>query len=74
MFIDIEVYKGDDNIFVASCPELDLYSHAMTQDEAIDKLKIDILKFIKNAKIYVDAKEELEFSVRFYSSRFHQIH
>jgi hypothetical protein len=74
MFIDIEVYKGDDNIFVASCPELNLYSHAPTQDEAVDKLKFNIMDYIKNFKLYADAKEDIEFSVRFYHSRRPQIH
>ncbi len=74
MFVDIEVYKGDDNIFVASCPELNLYTHAPTQDEAIDKLKFNILDHIKNSKIYTDTKEEIEFTIRFYSSRHPQTH
>ncbi|MBL7069500.1 MAG: hypothetical protein ISS34_06555 [Candidatus Omnitrophica bacterium] len=74
MFIDIEVYRGDDDIFVASCPELDLYTHAPTQDEAVSKLKLNILDSIKNSKIYADAKDEISFSVCFYSSRFPQIH
>ncbi len=74
MFVDIEVYKGDDNIFVASCPELDLYSHATTRDEAVDKLKFSILDHIRNFKIYADAREEIDFSVRFYSSRHPRIH
>lgn len=69
MFVDIEVYKGDDNVFVASCPELNLYSNASTRDEAVDKLKFNILDYIRNSKIYADAKEEIGFSVRFYSSR-----
>ena len=74
MFVDIEVYKGDDNIFVASCPELNLHSHAATRDEAVDKLKFNILDYIRNSKIYADAKEEIEFSVRFYSSRHPHTH
>ena len=74
MFIDIEVYKGDDNIFVASCPELNLHSHAPTRDEAVDKLKTNILDSIRNSKVYADAKEEISFSVRFYASRRPQIH
>lgn len=74
MFVDIEVYKGDDDIFVASCPEFNLYSHATTRDEAVDKLKFNILDYIRNSKIYMDAKEEIEFTVYFYSSRRPQIH
>ena len=69
MFIDIEVYRGDDNIFVASCPELNLHSHGPTRDEAVDKLKFNILDYIKNSKLYEDAREEIDFSVRFYASR-----
>ena len=69
MFIDIEVYKGDDNIFVASCPDLNLFSHAGSRDEAVDKLKFNILDYIKNSRIYSDARHEIGFSVRFYSSR-----
>ena len=74
MFVDIEVYKGDDNIFVASCPELNLYSNAATRDEAVDKLKFNILDSIRNSKIYADARDEIEFTVRFYSSRRPQTH
>jgi len=74
MFVDIEIYKGDDNIFVANCPQFDLYSHAATQQEAIDKLKFNILDYIRNSKIYSDAKEEISFSVRFYSSRYPYTH
>jgi len=74
MFIDIEIYKGDDNIFVASCPDLNLFSHAVTRDEAVDKLKFNILDYIRNSRIYTDAKGEIEFSVRFYSSRYPYTH
>ena len=74
MFVDIEIYKGDDNIFVANCPQFDLYSHAVTQQEAIDKLKFNILDHIRNSKIYTDAKEDIQFSVCYYSSRWPQIH
>lgn len=74
MFVDIEVYRGDDNIFVASCPDLDLYTHAPTQDEAVNRLKVNILDSIRNSRIYSDAKEEIGFSVRFYSSGYPQVH
>ena len=74
MFLDIEVYKGDDNIFVASCPELGLHSHGPTRDEAVDKLKFNILDYIKNSRLYKEAREDIDFSVRFYSSRFPHTH
>lgn len=74
MYVDIEIYRGDDNIFVAACPELNLFSHAETQDKAVEKLKKDILHFLKNSQTFADAKEDIEFSVKFYSSRYPQIH
>ena len=74
MYIDIEIYKGDDNIFVATCSELNLCSHANTQDEAVEKLKENILYFLENSQVLADAKAEVEFSVKFYSSRNPQIH
>ncbi|MFH1753928.1 MAG: hypothetical protein ABH875_07070, partial [Candidatus Omnitrophota bacterium] len=60
--------------FVASCPELDLHSHATTRDEAVDKLKFNILDSIRNSKLYSDAKDEISFSVRFYASRYPYTH
>jgi predicted RNase H-like HicB family nuclease len=74
MFIDIEVYRGDDNIFVASCPELNLHSHGPTRDEAVDRLKYNILDYVNNSKLYSDAKEEIGFSVRFYASGYPYTH
>lgn len=74
MYIDIEIYRGDDNIFVAACPEMNLFTHAETQDGAVAKLKKDIIHFLENSKTLAAAKEDLEFSVKFYSSRSPQIH
>lgn len=74
MYIDIEIYRGDDNIFVAACPEFNLFSHAETQDKAVEKLKKNIQHFLENTKVFSDAKEDIEFSVKFYSSRYPQIH
>jgi len=74
MLVDIEVYKGDDDNFVASCAELDLYSRAESRDEAVEDLKYNILDYIENSKIYTDAMEEIDFSVSFYSSRYPRVH
>jgi predicted RNase H-like HicB family nuclease len=74
MFLDIEVYKGDDNIFVASCHELNLHARAATRDEAVEELKFNIMDYVENSKVYDDAKEEIEYSVRFYSSRHPRVH
>lgn len=74
MYIDIEVYRGDDNIFLAACPEFNLFSHAETQDEAVMKLKKNILHFLENSKAFQVANEDIEFSEKFYSSRYPQVH
>lgn len=46
MYVDIEVYRGDDNIFITRCPELNLYANGKTQKEAVAKLKKKITEFI----------------------------
>ena len=74
MYIDIEIYRGDDNIFVAACPQLNLFTHAETQDKAVERLKENILFFLKNSQTLADVKEDIEFSVRYYSSRHPQVH
>jgi len=74
MFIDIEIYKGDDNIFVAACPELNLFSHADTQDEAVEKLKRDIMKVMDSSEALSGTDRDIEFSVLHYSSGKPQTH
>jgi len=74
MYIDIEIYRGDDNIFVAACPELNLFSHAKTQDEAVEKLKKDIMEFMAKTDASNNTEKDIEFSVAHYSSRRTQIH
>ena len=39
MYINIEIYRGDDNIYITHCPELDLYANGKTQKEAVAKLR-----------------------------------
>ncbi len=74
MYVDIEVYRGDDNIFVAACPELNLFSHAKTQKAAVRKLKKNIRDFLSNQDEIEDAKCEVENSARFYSSGIPLVH
>jgi len=45
MYINIEIYRGDDNIYITRCPELDLYANGKTQKEAIANLKRIISDF-----------------------------
>ena len=74
MYLDIEIYKGDDAIFVARCPQLELFSHAGTQEEAVEKLKKDIAKFLDNSGDLSEANEEINFSLHYYSRGKAQIH
>ena len=74
MYIDIGIYRGDDNIFVAACPELNLFSHAETQDEAVEKLKKNIMEFMAKTDASSNTEKDIEFSVVHYSSRRAQIH
>ncbi|MDO8489194.1 MAG: hypothetical protein Q7S42_03680 [Candidatus Omnitrophota bacterium] len=74
MYVDIEVYRGDDNIFVAACPELNLFTHAKSQKAAVKKLKKNIRDFFTNQDDLEDAKREIEETAHFYSSRVPQSH
>lgn len=47
MYINIEIYRGDDNIYITRCPELDLYANGKTQKEAIAKLRRIIDDYFK---------------------------
>lgn len=60
MFIDIEIYRGDDNIFVAACPELNLFSHAKTQEEAVEKLKKSIREVMDDPELSDDAAGDVK--------------
>ena len=73
MYIDIEVYRGDDNIFVAACPELNLFTHAKTQKAAVKKLKKNIRDFFSNQDEIEDAKKDIEAACHFYSTNIPQI-
>lgn len=46
MYFDIEIYKSDDNIYIACCPELDLFANGDTQENAAAKLRRKISDFI----------------------------
>ena len=74
MYFNIEVYKGNDDIFVAVCPELSLFAHACTQEEAVQAVKTDIEKFIDSSTEFAEAKDEIDFTVRYYSSGTTQVH
>ena len=39
LYIDIEIYRGDDNIYITRCPEYNVFANGKTQKEAIAKIK-----------------------------------
>ena len=74
MYTNIEPDRGDDNIYITRCPELNLYANANTQKEAVAKLKKKIAEYIDKSDSYTDAKEDIDYSVHYYSCRFPQTH
>jgi len=74
MYTNIEIYRGDDNIYIARCPELDIYTNGSTQREAVWKLKKKIAKFMAKSDSFIDAKEDIDYTVHYYYSRFPQTH
>ena len=74
MYANIEIYRGDDNIYITRCPELNLYTNGKTQKEAIAKLKKKIVEFINKSDSSKDAKQDIDYTVHYYSTRFPRIH
>lgn len=70
----IEIYRGDDNIYITRCPELNLYANGKTQGEAIAKLKKKIEEFINKSDSFLDAKQDINYTTHYYSTRFPQTH
>ena len=57
MYISIEVYKGDDNSFIAACPELNLFSSGETEKQAVNRLKEEIVSHLyASRKRYTDVE------------------
>jgi predicted RNase H-like HicB family nuclease len=52
MEYSIEIFKGKDNTYIASCPKLDIYGYGESIDHAIDRLR-NIFNF------YVESAQEL---------------
>jgi len=76
MYANIEIYRGDDNIYITRCPELDLYAKGRTQREAVLKLKKKIAKFLRksNSPSSADVKKDIDCTIHYYYSRFPQTH
>ena len=74
MYANIEIYRGDDNIYITRCPELNLYAKGNTQKEAVLKLKRKIAKTLNKPNSTADAKKDIDYTIHYYSSRFPQLH
>lgn len=56
MYFSVEVYRKDKETFVASCPEMGVYSYGRTVEQAVDRLK-QVVQF------YLESSEELGLSL-----------
>jgi hypothetical protein len=75
MYINIEIYRGDDNVYITRCQEFDLYANGKTQREAIAKLKKKIAEFIRKSDSSKDAKKDIDRTAHYYySTRSPQTH
>lgn len=74
LYVDIEIYRGDDNIYIACCPEFDIYSNGNTQEEAVAKLRKRISEFIDKYDSFFDARKDIDYTVHYYSARSPQTH
>ena len=75
MYINIEIYRGDDNIYITRCQEFDIYANGRTQKEAIAKLKKKIAEFIRKSESSVDSTKDINCTTHYYySTRSPQTH
>jgi len=74
VYANIEIYRGDDNIYITRCPELNLYANGNTQKEAVLKLKRKIAKALRKSSSSVDAKQDMGCTAHYYSTRSPQTH
>ncbi len=74
LYVDIEIYRGDDNIYIARCLEFDLYANGNTQAEAAAKLKKKINDYIDRSDSSFEAHKDIDYTVRYYSARSPQTH
>lgn len=74
MYADIEIYKSDDDVYIACCPELNLYVNADTQGKATAKLRKKIGDFIDRHDLSFEASKDIDSTVKYYSARSPQTH
>ncbi len=73
-YVDIEIYRGDDNIYIACSPELNVYSNGNTQEEAAAKLKARISEYVDKDDSFFDAHKDIGCTTHYYSARSPQMH
>ncbi len=74
IYVDIEIYRGDDNIYIARAPKIDIYANGSTQKEAAAKLRKRIDEFINKRDSFFDARKDIDHTTRYYSARSPQTH
>ncbi len=74
MDVNIEIYVGDDNIYIARCPELEIYANGDSQGEAVSKLKKKIAAHYEQSDIFLDAKQDIDYTIHYYSTRYPRTH
>ena len=74
MYTNIEIYRTDDSVYITRCPEFNLYAKGNTQKEAVWKLKKKIVKFLRKSDSFVDAKQDIDYTIHYYFARFPQTH
>jgi len=52
MYFSVEVFRKDINTYVATCPELDVFSYGKTLECAVNRLK-------QIVQIYLDSADEM---------------
>lgn len=70
----IEIYKSNDNIYVAACPDLELFSKGKTKEEALKNLEENIVSFLSSAEKTKELKKDLKDTARYYSLKHPQKH
>lgn len=59
MYFSVEVYRKDLQTFVASCPELDIYSYGVSVEAAVNRLKKVVGFYLESADEMGVSLEEL---------------
>ena len=74
MNVTIDIYRADDNIYIACCPELNLYTNSCIQKDAVAKLKKKITEFMNKSKSSFDAMQDISCTTHYYSTHFPRLH